>query len=182
MSTRVATTSKTLRVLVAEDSIDDQLLISLATDEANIPVELAFVDNGLELMWKLWGQLENSNRGNDDALPDLILLDLRMPLMDGYQVLSELQYDAVLWQIPVVVLSSSSRPVDVALSHTRGAVRYETKPSEFSELVEFSKRLPTLARHHPYCLVDDDVSEPSGGWETELIDCTDPSSGGSESA
>jgi len=88
-------------------------------------------------------------------LPDLILLDLKMPLMDGHEVLEELQRDSVLWQIPCVVFSSSSRGVDMRLSFLRGAIAFETKPSRFSEVVNFVSSFTRHGSHPPYDYFED---------------------------
>jgi CheY-like chemotaxis protein len=132
----VATVSRTVEVLAVDDSRDDQLLLAVAVEEAHVDVQLRFADNGVEALRLLAEGLKSGR------LPDLLLLDLRMPLANGHEVLASLQADDRLWQLPVVVFSSSKRSEDIQTSYERGAIWYERKPSRFPDLVSFVERLP----------------------------------------
>jgi two-component system response regulator len=137
----------TLDVIVCDDDHDDQMLVSMAAQEQRAGIDLSFVDTGMELMAELQKRIEQTR------LPDLVVLDLRMPVMDGHDVLERMRTDPVLWQIPVVVFTSSASVRDLQRSYARGAIWYETKPSDFGELVEFVARLPRYAAqggHDPF--------------------------------
>ncbi len=134
-----------LRVVMADDDRNDQMLMVMATDEARAPIELSFVDDGAELLHRL------SVIGSLEDLPDAIILDLRMPRLDGHRTLDRLQAHPVLWQIPVVMFSSSHRYGDMCLSHDLGARDFETKPSSFSGMIDFVTRLAVIvAQRQPY--------------------------------
>jgi CheY-like chemotaxis protein len=140
--------TRPLNVVVADDDRHDQLLLTMAAEEAGVDLELYFVDDGVRLLALL------DDRAAEGALPDLIVLDLRMPRLDGHQVLQLLADDPALWRIPVVVLSSSSDRADIEATLSRGVRSYQTKPSEFSELTRF---VSTLASFAPR----DDATDPA---------------------
>lgn len=142
-----------LDVVVADDDQHDQLLLTMAAEQANVEVDLTFVDDGAQLLALL------DRRAGDDHLPDLIVLDLRMPRLDGHQVLQLLNEDPGLWRIPVVVLSSSSDRADIDATYTRGVRAYETKPSDFAELKRFVSSLTTFGTTPP----PNDSDESDGG-------------------
>jgi len=129
-----------LNVVVADDDRHDQLLLTMAAEEAGVDLDLYFVDDGVRLLAML------DDRAAEDELPDLIVLDLRMPRLDGHQVLQLLAEDPALWRIPVVVLSSSSDRADIEATLNCGVRSYKTKPSEFSELTRFVSTLASYAR------------------------------------
>ena len=128
-----------LNVIMADDDRNDQLLMVMAAEEAGEPINFQFVDDGSDLMILLAGVT------SIDDLPDLIVLDLRMPRLDGHRTLDRLQAHPVLWQVPVIVFSTSNRLRDEALSLDLGARAFETKPSSFSGMVSFVHRISSLA-------------------------------------
>lgn len=132
-----------LDIVMADDDENDQLLMVLAAEEAGIGANFTFVDDGLGLI----DYLKKLHRA--DSLPNLIVLDLRMPMLDGHGVLDELQAHPDLWQIPVVVFTSSTRRSDVQRSLEGGARWYETKPSVFAELVDVVRTFPQRAAPAP---------------------------------
>lgn len=132
-----------LEIVMADDDENDQLLMVLAAEEAGIKAHFTFVDDGLKLIDHL-KRLHASNR-----LPNLIVLDLRMPMLDGHGALDELQAHPDLWQIPVVVFTSSTRRSDVERSLEAGARWFETKPSVFSQLVDVVRTFPRRAAPAP---------------------------------
>jgi len=77
-----------------------------------------------------------TTRAGDDPLPELVLLDLKLPKVDGLQVLKMLREDAHTRRLPVVVLSSSSEEHDIARSYDLGANSYVRKPVDFTEFSE----------------------------------------------
>ncbi len=134
-----AAPERPLRIVMADDDRNEHLLVLMAADEARLAADFTFVESGVRLMLHLaaCGRLQD--------LPDLIVLDLNMPGLGGKRVLAELKSHPVLWRIPVVVFSSSTRTGDLADCHRAGAAWFERKPSEFSELVAFVSSLPSLA-------------------------------------
>ncbi len=136
--------ARQLQILMADDDPNEHLLTVLAAEEAGIGAEFTFVDDGTELLVALNQHLE------ENSLPDLILLDLRMPRLDGHRTLVQLQAHPVLWQIPVVVFSTTTRREDFEKSFRSGARWVETKPGKFSDMVDFIKSLPARATHEHY--------------------------------
>ena len=136
---------------MADDDRNEQLLTVLAAEEANVNAEFTFVDDGTQLLMYLNKRLEAG------TLPELILLDLRMPILDGPRTLGQLQDHPVLWQIPVVAFSSSTRSEDRDRSLAAGAKWFQTKPSEYSEMVKFIESLPEKAFSGTYDLGDRNI-------------------------
>ena len=120
-----------------------------------------FHDDGSMLLFRLEQMIEL------DKLPDLIVLDLRMPGLDGHRTLDELQAHPVLWQIPIVVFSSSTRRVDQTTAFAKGAQWFETKPSDFDGMVAFALSLAERAAHTPYDFDLDEVGVDVT--QTELV-------------
>ncbi len=126
-------------VVIAEDDPDDCLLIKDAFKEANPAVEVWFVADGAEL-------LDFLHRRGQYAMktlpqPELVLLDLNMPRIGGMDVLREIKRDPALRSIPVVVLTTSRSPEQVALSYELGGNGFITKPNSYTELVEIMQTL-----------------------------------------
>lgn len=120
-----------VRVLVAEDNEDHRFFITRALREASgdrLVVES--VADGADALDYVHRRGEFSSR----ARPHLILLDLKMPRVDGLQVLEELKNDADLRSIPVAVLTSSDRREDVQASYERGSNTYIVKPSSYARM------------------------------------------------
>ncbi len=126
------------RVLLAEDDEDHAFFTVRAfRDMHGVGVEIQTVRDGAELLDFLHQRGEYA----DAQRPHLILLDLKMPKVSGLEALSEIKKCASLCSIPVVVLSSSDRPEDVADSYAGGANSYVTKPASLSGLREGVQQL-----------------------------------------
>lgn len=121
-------------ILIAEDDADDRLMINEAFMENDMPAGIVFFENGAELLDYLYGYEENAEL----TLPDLILLDLNMPKMDGPTVLSKLKQHNVYKNIPVVILTTSRSSVEEQKVLALGAEAFFTKPSSFTELVNIT--------------------------------------------
>ncbi len=123
---------KPVTILVADDDMDDRLLIKEAFEACQLPSDLRFVEDGVALMSYL------NRRGNEQdkaeyPSPALILLDLKMPKMDGWEVLAELKANPILRIIPVIVLTTSSSDQDILRSYALAAASYITKPASLEE-------------------------------------------------
>jgi len=127
-------------IVMAEDDLDDRLLIKDALAESNWPADLRFVDNGEEMM----AYLTRSGKYTDAAdapRPNLILLDLNMPRKDGREVLREMKNHGDLKRIPVVVLTTSRADTDIERTYELGANSFISKPIEFESLVKLMRLL-----------------------------------------
>lgn len=138
-NTKPETEDRILNIVMADDDRNDQLLMVMAAEEVGHPIHFRFADDGSDLMIML------SAITSAKDLPDLIVLDLRMPRMDGHRTLDRLQAHSVFWQIPVIVFSTSTRHRDMTLSLDLGARGFETKPSDFSGMVSFVNRIAEIA-------------------------------------
>jgi CheY-like chemotaxis protein len=127
---------KTQRNIVwAEDDPADRVLMKHAISKAGLAMKPVFVSDGLELIQYLRHEGAYSDRESAPR-PDLILLDLNMPRVDGKKVLEVLSADHDLRRIPVLVVSTSRDPGEVVNSYDLGANSYVVKPQSFDELVE----------------------------------------------
>jgi CheY-like chemotaxis protein len=124
--------SKQKTILIAEDDEDDRLFINKALSEFKEKYAVEFVDNGIDLI----NHLDDGNKykKNSSKLPQLVLLDLNMPLKDGRESLREIRSNPKTKMVPVVVLTTSSDPEDVELCYRLGADGFVTKPDRFEEL------------------------------------------------
>ncbi len=121
-----------ISIVVAEDDPDDQLLLKEAFRKAKVPNALTITNDGVELMEHLarcCGQRQHPR-------PDLVILDLNMPRMDGREALAEIKSNPDLRSIPVVVLTTSADEGDVSQCYTLGANSYIRKPASFDDLVD----------------------------------------------
>ena len=126
---------KTLkRILLAEDDLKDIELTINALDEYNLANDILVVRDGVEALDYLYrrGAFVREPNGN----PVVILLDIKMPKMDGIQVLKQIKSDKYLQMIPVVVLTSSNESQDLETCYQLGANAYVVKPVKFTDFVE----------------------------------------------
>jgi CheY-like chemotaxis protein len=131
---------------VVEDNDDDVFIIRKFLDQAPEVRAISRVDNGkaaLDYMRKL-GPYE------DEHTPHLVLLDINMPGMNGFEILQEMRTDPLLRLIPVIVLSTSGRPEDVQRAYFLGANAYLVKSGELqlfgSDLLHFASFWGRVAR------------------------------------
>ena len=134
-------TTKT--VLIAEDDANDVFFLRRAFARAKVSAALHFVQDGLEAIDYLKGEGGFSDRVAH-PLPDLVLLDLKMPRLGGSEVLEWIRQQANLRSLPVVVLSSSTLRADIDRAYELGANSYIVKPHGHRELC---KIVETVNRH-----------------------------------
>jgi len=127
-------------ILLVEDSDDDVTLTRLAMKKNNILNDVIVVQNGLEAIDYLFGKGKYSGRDINQQ-PELILLDLRMPKMDGIEALHHIRADPRTTYLPVVILTSSKEDIDRVESYQLGANSYVQKPVDFDGLVAAVKQL-----------------------------------------
>lgn len=129
-------------VLHIDDDPNDTELLRVALRKANFPFSLQNVEDGDQAIDYLTGSGIYSNRKRY-PLPTLILLDLKMPRVTGFEVLSWIRAHPALVQVPVIVLSGSALEDDIRHAYEVGATSYMVKPLGFQALVKFVKDLKT---------------------------------------
>jgi two-component system, response regulator len=127
--------AKQITILMADDDADDRLLFEEAVEEANLVNEVNFAVDGLDLLDRLKHRGKYAVSSNFPH-PDLILLDLNMPRMDGREALAEISNDPQLKSIPVVIMTTSDAEEDIVKAYNLGSSGYITKPVTFEGLIE----------------------------------------------
>jgi two-component system response regulator len=122
-------------ILLVEDNPDDEELTLLSLRKNNLAHEIVVVRDGVEAIDFLFGNGQYAGR-DVTSVPTVILLDLKLPKLDGLGVLKRLRADERTRTLPVVVLTSSSQDADVIASYNLGANSYVRKPVEFGAFVE----------------------------------------------
>ncbi len=122
-------------ILLIEDNPQDAELTMRALRKRNLANDLTWVKDGAEALEYLFGG-DGENSASPRELPQLILLDLKLPKVDGHEVLRQLKNDARTRAIPIVVLTSSREEGDIARSYEIGVNSYIVKPVEFESFVE----------------------------------------------
>ena len=126
-------------VLLVEDNADDELLTLRALRKNNICNEVAVVHDGMEALEYLFCEGRYADRAN--VLPTVILLDLKLPKLDGIEVLRRIRNDERTRLVPIVILTSSKEDQDVVNSYSLGCNSYVRKPVNFDEFIEASRQL-----------------------------------------
>jgi CheY-like chemotaxis protein len=132
------------KILWIEDNLYDAALILAALEESNQAQSIQMAIDGREIMdYRFhWGQFEGFPNGN----PEVIILDLKMPGMDGKEVLTRIKRDNTLRNIPVIIFTSSDEERDVRECFDLGADGYVVKPIGFQD---FSQTVKGLSRTWP---------------------------------
>jgi len=140
--------SKLAHILLVEDNEGDVILTKEAFEECRVKTEISVAKNGLEALDFLF------KRGAfaDVKKPDLILLDINIPIFNGHEVLRQIKADAILKKIPVIILTTSSNQKDLDEAYENHCNSYVKKPLEMSEFInailkieEFWLQLTTLS-------------------------------------
>jgi len=127
------------RILMVEDDPKDVELTLTALEDYNLANEVVVTRDGEQALDYLYCRGEYQGRSGDN--PAVMLLDLKLPKVDGLEVLQQVKADAKLRMIPVVVLTSSKEEKDKVASYTRGVNAYVVKPVDFHEFVNAIKEL-----------------------------------------
>ena len=127
-------------ILLVEDNPDDELLMLRALRKNKITGEVVVARDGVEALDYLFG--EGSYAGRDTSvMPQLILLDLKLPRIDGLEVLRRLRSDERTRLLPVVILTSSREQQDMLVAYGLGANSYVRKPVNFEQFVRAVEQL-----------------------------------------
>lgn len=127
-------------ILLVEDNPDDEELTLLALKESNILNEVVVARDGVEALDYLFAAGRYENR-DPRRSPQLVLLDLKLPKLDGLEVLRRLRADPRTELLPVVILTSSGEQEDVIASYRSGANGYVRKPVEFHRFADAIKHV-----------------------------------------
>lgn len=130
-------------ILLVEDNPDDELLTRRALEENNLCNELVVVRDGEQALDYLFGTGPYEGR-DTSVMPQVILLDLGLPKVDGLEVLERVRSDERTRRLPVVVLTSSPEEQDRVESYVRGANSFVRKPVDF---VEFAVAVQSLGMY-----------------------------------
>ncbi|MCX6030098.1 MAG: response regulator [Chloroflexi bacterium] len=132
--------NKSAHILLVEDNRMDVELTLYAFREAKLGNTVHVATDGGEALDYLFGRGKYADRA-DYPLPDLILLDLKMPGIDGFEVLRQVKATPLLKRLPVVILTSSKEEGDRALSYDNGANSYLVKPVSFEGFLEVVRQI-----------------------------------------
>ncbi len=122
-----------LKIILAEDDKEDQELFLDALGETDVDSEVTVVENGQELLDNLKDESQSD--------PDMIFIDINMPVKGGVQALEEIKGDENLKDIPAVMLSTWDHPLDVEDAFAKGADLYVQKPNSFAGFVLILKKV-----------------------------------------
>jgi CheY-like chemotaxis protein len=127
-------------ILAAEDEESDRIILELAFERAKLPRPLVIVRDGQEAVDYLSGKGRFVDRFAH-PLPALVVLDLKMPRMSGFDVLAWLAKQPEFSEIPAVVLSSSADESDIGKARQLGAREYFVKPHSLDELIKIAQQM-----------------------------------------
>ncbi len=127
------------RILLAEDNANDVELVLNALEQNHLANEVIVVRDGAEALDYLFRRGAYANRL--EGLPVVVLLDLKMPKVDGLEALRQIKSDPTLKRIPIVMMTSSREEQDLLRSYELGVNSYLVKPVRFQQFVEAVKSL-----------------------------------------
>lgn len=122
---------ETIKILLVEDNLGDVELTRLAFEDSKLLIDLSVAEDGVAAMLFL-----HQRKAAKLAQPDLVLLDLNLPKMNGQEVLIELKIDQELKRIPVIVLTTSQAEEDILRAYNSYASGYITKPVSFDQFIK----------------------------------------------
>jgi CheY-like chemotaxis protein len=127
------------RILLAEDNERDVELTLAALEEHNLANEVVVARDGAEALDYIYGR--GKFAGHANGLPVVVLLDLKMPKVDGLEVLRQMREDPNVRHVPVVMVTSSREEQDLVRSYELGVNAYVVKPVDFQKFVESVKQI-----------------------------------------
>lgn len=127
-------------ILLVEDNQDDEVLTLRALRQNNILNEVIVARDGVEALDYLFAA--DAHKGRDtNIMPQVILLDLKLPKIDGFEVLKRIRSDSRTKHLPVVILTSSKEEKDLINGYSLGANSYICKPVDFESFIEAVRQL-----------------------------------------
>jgi CheY-like chemotaxis protein len=127
------------RIMLVEDNLKDVDLTLAALAEHHLANEVVTARDGAEALDYLCRR--GAHAGRDDTLPAVVLLDIKMPKLDGIEVLRRMKSDPGLKRVPVVMLTSSKEEPDLAACYDLGVNAYVVKPVDFTQFVDAVKQV-----------------------------------------
>jgi two-component system response regulator len=127
-------------ILLVEDNPRDEALTLRALRKSNIANDVVVARDGVEALDYLFGEGAHAGRDTEE-MPQLILLDLKLPKVDGLQVLQRIRSDERTRRLPVVIFTSSGEEEDLVKSYDLGANSYVRKPVEFEQFMDATRQL-----------------------------------------
>jgi two-component system response regulator len=127
-------------ILLVEDNPADEKLTLFAFAKSPLPKNMVVVRDGAEALDYLLARAEYAQR-DLDAMPAVVLLDLKLPRVDGFEVLRQIRQTKATQWVPVVVLTTSNEHEDLVRSYSLGANAYVRKPVDFSEFAEIARTI-----------------------------------------
>jgi two-component system response regulator len=127
-------------ILLVEDNADDEALTMRAFRKNNIRNPVVVAHDGVEALDYVFGSGQHAGRDTSD-LPEVVLLDLKLPRLDGLEVLRRLRADERTRLLPVVILTSSKEEQDLIAGYSEGANSYVRKPVDFDHFVDAVRQL-----------------------------------------
>ncbi|MDP1784961.1 MAG: response regulator [Sulfuricurvum sp.] len=127
-------------ILLVEDNPDDVMLTLRALEQGHVINNVIVAEDGAKALDFLFGKGEFEGRDTADR-PGLILLDLKLPKVGGFEVLDAIKKDPLFKRVPVVILTSSRQEEDVVRGYDLGANSYIRKPVNFDTFVETVKQI-----------------------------------------
>jgi CheY-like chemotaxis protein len=142
-----------LNILLADDDADDRELFEEAITELNSKIKLLTLEDGIQLMNAL---------NNEENIPDIVFLDMNMPLKSGKKCLEEIRNNPKYNSLFIIIYSTSSNPKDVEDAYNMDANLYIRKPNSYTELIEILKVVFSLniQEYHPKALKINFVLNP----------------------
>ncbi len=131
---------KLIDILLVEDNPDHAMLTRRVLEDYKVANRVHVVENGVDALDYIYRRGKYSD-GNGATRPGLILLDVKLPKLDGFEVLKQLKSDPEYSSIPVVMLTTSARDEEVIRGYAEGANSYVTKPVRFDEFAEKVKNI-----------------------------------------
>ncbi len=128
-----------LHILLVEDNEGDILLTTETLEETNLSKKISIARDGLEAITLL-----DSYSFNNQDLPDLVLLDINLPKINGFAVLEHIKNANTLSHIPVIILTTSSSPADKIMANELKASNYLIKPAEIEDFVIAISKIESL--------------------------------------
>lgn len=129
---------RTTNIVLADDDEDDYLFLKSAVEQSTSPVNLSHVSNWLELLRFL----------NKIPLPDIIFLDLNMPVKNGLECLALLREESKFDKVSIIIYSTSSSKKDIDEAYKLGANYYVVKPSSQEEITELIQKICHMDKQH----------------------------------